>query len=298
MVLGTSGLRFTKSGAVESPQVLQIRVTQRFPGRMSAGAPEPRRSLSHEECVANLKYFSEGMRGPRTLPCTALVISGADWEDAAFHRGTVVAARGLGYRQITLHASVDTLQTVVNSELNGMIDALGLSSHGAVSKKALQSLRGLHGPDGAPLHVSAVKSLNQQALASIDEDVGQFIEAGVARIVLTWPLVSAEPPPHASQVLERIHGVIQACDAAGVPVGVKGFPLCVLGTHLKRAWRSKNRFYVDAEHQRDNALLFFPEVIQLQKLDRCRQCAVSHKCDGAPPKWLELGITGVIEPVE
>ena len=298
MVLGTSGLRFTKSGAVERPQVLQIRVTQRLSRRLSAGAPVPRRGLSRDECEKNLRYFSEGLRGPRSLPCTSLVISGADWHGSAFDSDTIRCARSLGFTQITMHASMDTLHAVSTSDLNGHVDAFGVASHGPVCPDAIGKIHSLISPDGGVPHISVVKSLNDQSLATLEEDVSVLIDAGVNRIVLTWPLVSQDPPPHAQHALSFIAGAVALCDEAGVPVGLKGFPLCVLGKYSNRAWRSKNRYYVDAEHQGEDALLFFPDVIQLQKLDRCRQCIVSHQCDGVPPRWLELGITGPIEPME
>ena len=207
-------------------------------------------------------------------------------------------ARALGYERITVHAAMDTAEHVVESDLNGMFDALGVASHERVDVMAIRHLEHLRDPNGNRPHISVVKSLNHEGLAALEDDVTQFIEAGIDRLVLTWPLVAKEVPPHVQSILERLDGVIRACDVAQIPVGLKGFPLCVLGEYSSRAWRSKNRYYVDAGHQLENALLFFPDIIQLQKLDRCRQCIVSHQCDGIPPQWLALGLTGPIEPVE
>ena len=84
---------------------------------------------------------------------------------------------------------------------------------------------------------------------------------------------------------------------AGIDVGLKGLPACRLTRHRERMWRSRNRWYVDAGHQRDKALLFFPDVTRFAKADACRFCSWSDRCDGAPDAWLRAGLAGTLTPV-
>ena len=86
-------------------------------------------------------------------------------------------------------------------------------------------------------------------------------------------------------------------DAAGIASGVKGLPACRL-TRPDRLWRSANRLYVDVDHQRDDALLFFPDVVRFTKSDRCRFCSADARCDGAPEAWVAAGLAGPFTPLE
>ena len=52
---------------------------------------------------------------------------------------------------------------------------------------------------------------------------------------------------------------------AGVQVDLKGLPSCYLGELAALNRRSANRWYVDADHQLDQALMFFPDVVSFHK---------------------------------
>ena len=84
----------------------------------------------------------------------------------------------------------------------------------------------------------------------------------------------------------------------GIPCGVKGLPICRLDGDVDAAWRSGNRWYVDAAHQCDAALLFFPGVVRFSKGDSCRFCSADGRCDGVPEPWLERGLAGPLIPIE
>jgi hypothetical protein len=64
-----------------------------------------------------------------------------------------------------------------------------------------------------------------------------------------------------------------------------------------RAWRTRNRWYVDSAHQLDRAILFVPGVVQLHKEDVCRYCALDPRCDGVIEPWLALGLVEPLTPV-
>ena len=70
-------ITWTSAGAVERPTMVQIRVQRAYPGRVRAGAPVPTRSMTPEEVLENLRFFTRGLDTPRSQPCARLVLSGA-----------------------------------------------------------------------------------------------------------------------------------------------------------------------------------------------------------------------------
>lgn len=283
-----SMLSWTGAGAVTAPTTLQIRVTRSFPGRVVAGAPEPPRSLSDEEVVANVAHFTEGRRGPRTRPCTALVLSGVDLQAHDGLAGVVARARALGIERVTLHVGHGDLPALGASALLGAVDAAAITVSDAADVAAIATLH------DAEVHVTAVVLLSAP-LSRLDGLVDALASAPPDRVVFTWPFPPADPPPPAREAAAAVARVLPRL---AVPAGVKGLPACALGDiGLDRLWRSGNRFYVDAGHQRDDALMFFPDVVRFAKADVCRFCAVADRCDGAPDAWLAAGLAGRLEPL-
>ena len=121
--------------------------------------------------------------------------------------------------------------------------------------------------------------------------------AGPGRVVLTWPFPPAEDVPAASEAAAVLPEMLEYLDRARVIAGIKGLPACVVGSE-QRLWRSQNRWYVDAEHQRAQALKFFPDVVRFEKADVCRFCRVGGRCDGAPGAWMDAGLVGPLRPIE
>jgi hypothetical protein len=124
------------------------------------------------------------------------------------------------------------------------------------------------------------------------------------RVVLQWPFPGAEVlAPPARQIAPAVRRAVLALEAAEIRVGVKGLPPCALspsslaGPWATRAWRTRNRWYVDSDHQQADALLFFPDITRFAKPDSCRFCAVSHRCDGVLQPWLAQGLAGVLNPM-
>ena len=123
--------------------------------------------------------------------------------------------------------------------------------------------------------------------------MGALLAARPRRVVFTYPFPPGPllPLPSLFSTLPR---VILALTEAGVEAGLKGLPACVVpGLSPDWVWRTQNRFYVDADHQGEQALLFFPDIVRWAKSDVCRYCPHDLRCDGVAEPWLsQLGPLG------
>lgn len=293
-------LHWTAAGAVASPLVVQIRVTRAFPGRVVAGAPQPTRSLTDDEIASNLRHFTVDRRGPRARACTGVVVSGVD---AALRPeiGAVLGdARAWGVTRITLHVGNGDREALVGSAVGRSLDAVAVTVTEDRDVADVAALARVGGFRGAPLAVTAVVPLDDATLPRLDHVAAGLAAIGAARVVLTWPLPdgSAPPPPHADRVLAALIGPVAVLESAGAAVIVKGIPACRLGELASRASRTGNRWYVDADHQGDRALLFFPDVVRFARVDECRFCAAADHCDGVPEAWARARIVGPLRAIE
>lgn len=283
-------LRFTGAGLVQAPTTLQIRVTRSLPGRVRADAPQPRRSLSDEEVRENVHHFTVGKRGPRTRPCAGLVLSGVALGARAGLGAVLAEGRLWGLERVTLHLGRDQRHGLLTSPLRRHVDDLALT---ITTDRDVADVGPLV---AAGLGVTAVVPLEHAVLPRVDHLAAALATARPTRVVFTWPLHAAVPPL-ASKAVAHLPSAIGVLDGAGVPAGIKGLPLCALGDLAHLAWRSANRWYVDAEHQGDDALLFFPDVVRFSKVDDCRFCAADERCDGAPATHLRSGRAGRLAPI-
>jgi hypothetical protein len=87
-------------------------------------------------------------------------------------------------------------------------------------------------------------------------------------------------------------------DAAGVTARIKGLAACHLGDQAHRLAKTENRYYVDADHQQDQALLFFPDVVRFFKDDACRYCNLDGACDGFFATYLRRPGFPPLQPIE
>jgi hypothetical protein len=268
-------LRWTSAGAVASPTSVQIRVAPDFSGRIAAGAPQPSRAMTVEEVASNLEWFARARVGPRAAACTRAVLSGI--EDLDGWEQVIPLARSLGVVDLTVHgapvAGADVDRWVVVASAPG---------------------------DVRP-GVDVVVPLERASLVAVGAIVERSIALCVGRIVLTWPFPSEDRalPPTPAQAIAAVIEPVASARAAGIPIAIKGFPACLLrdlpdGRAL--ASRTRNRWYVDADHQRDDALLFFPDILRFSRPDACRQCVLAAQCDGVAERWLALGLIGPLEP--
>lgn len=283
-------LSWTRAGAVETPTTLQIRVTRNFPGRVAAGAPEPARSLDDDEVYANVEHFTRKRRGPRTTPCTSLVLSGVRLDERPRLAAILDEGRGWGIGRVVLHLGPGDRDRLIRSPIGRRVDAVAIVVRDETDLADVAALR--NGPD-----VTAVVLLDEHGLSRLDNLVTGLARVKPQRVVLTWPFPPAAPPPHAARVAAALPMAFAILDAEGVPCHVKGLPACALGVvGPERLLRSGNRWYVDAAHQKDEALLFFPDVVRFAKGDVCRFCTWGDRCDGAPAPWLERGLSGPLRP--
>lgn len=275
-------LAWTPAGAVERPCTLQIRLQRSYPGRIRAGAPEPTRSMPTAEVLANVAWFTRP--SPRSRPVDALVLSGAGTLARPDLGEVVAAARAAGVRRVTVHAGVD----------DGVPAGLPVDAV-VLPVEAPGALPACRGPE---LLVNVV--LRPEVVPRLAAIVDGRGPAPIAGVTFTYPFpveptVEAPPPTEAVAALTP---VVEALDAQGVRVAVRGLPPCLLGALRRFGGRSGNRYYVDADHQLDRALLFFPDVVAFHKSDDCRFCAWDDRCDGFFPHWLRRPGYGRLVPID
>ena len=283
-------IQWTKAGAVANALTVQIRVNQGHASRIGVGAPVPRRDLTTQELRANIHHFVVARNGPRTAPCTGLVLSGSkllargDLDDA------VCYARSNGVERVVIHGDwteVDALCTT------------GLADEVVVSVLDARDLDTRVAPTTLGSGTTVVIALNHQVLGELRAVLSDVVALKPARIVLTWPF-SGVSPPTVDAVVQAVHGLEERLATQPIQWGLKNLPPCQLqGGDLspERIWRSGNRWYVDADHQTDKALLFFPEVVRFHKGDSCRYCTWDRNCDGVTERWFREGLTKPLQPL-
>lgn len=285
-------LRWTPAGAVSAPTTVQIRVQRHHPGRVRAGAPAPSRGLSPAELAANIDHFTVGLRGPRTAPCTGLVLSGAGVATRPDLPAALDRARAQGVGHVVLHLGEGDLAPAATAPrhldaLAGRVDVLVVPlqpEHDPARGVRAVSLARERG-----IRVASNTVLRAPALARLPDAVDLLIALRPDAVTLTHPFPAGVDPGMIAP-LSRIRAALDAAlprlDAAQLPARIKGLPACHLGPHAQRLGRTANRWYVDAEHQGAAALLFFPDVVAFHKDDACRYCPADARCDGSFAAWL------------
>lgn len=285
-------ITWTSAGAVPRPSMLQIRVQRRYPDRIRAGAPQPQRSLSLAELRANLRFFTEEMRGPRSKPCTSLVLSGAGVLEREELGELLLQARQWGVEHIVLHGSLQDLEAPL--ALARHLDRLVLPVGGEPQRWAEARDRCA----AAALPLSGTLSLSAATLALPAAALDALVSHPPPSLTLSYPFPQpgAEAPPPLARVLPWLRELRLRLGPAQA-LSIKGLPHCYLEELGALAHRSANRWYVDAAHQREQAVLFFPEVVNFAKWERCRFCAADARCDGFFEQWLRLGGFPELEPL-
>ncbi|MEQ1565630.1 MAG: hypothetical protein ABMA64_08335 [Myxococcota bacterium] len=273
------GLRWTPQGAVTLPETLQIRIEPVFTRRIAAGAPSPGRSLTLTELRDNLSYFVS--TGPRGRPVDALVLSGLG--PSLDPIGPIVReARDRSVRRVVAHVDGTQVGAVQASSLAPVLDVL------VVAVRTPDELESLGAPtSGARLDV--VVPLEPGVLPHLVALAAVAERLLVPRITFTWPFPGGAEPAAATDAAAAIASAAAALGR--VEWTVKGLPPCLVGEVLgtERVSRSANRWYVDADHQRERALLFFPDVVRYAKREVCRFCTADVRCDGVADRWLREG---------
>jgi hypothetical protein len=240
--------------------------------------------MATTEVLGNVDYFTEA--SPRGAPITALVYSGVGVAARADLAELVAHARARGVARVTLHLGAEDLEgagasAMARSGVDAVVVPIGVGEAGATLVAAAAALgsgraRGLEMHASVPLVPGALPVL--AAMPRI---------AAACRprsVTFSYPFPvdgshAAEVPPPLRAVA-ALAPVVPLVEAAGCHVAIKGLPACWLGPLASRLGRTANRWYVDADHQRERALLFFPGVVRFTKEDACRFCAADGSCDG------------------
>jgi len=280
-------LAWTPAGAVPRPRTLQIRLHRAHPDRVPAGAPPPSRSLTTEEVAANLRWFTAA--STRGLPVDALVLSGHGVPARADLPEVLALARALGVVRVVLHV--------------GLEDLAGLEPIAGVDRYVLPVRLGPDGADPAAL-ISALEGA-RRAGVPIDANIPLMTtalpfaaaaaalarDAAAGSVTFTYPFPPGGPalegqgPPPVPDAVAALAAALPEVEGRVPSVSVKGLPACWIPAHARLVRKSQNRWYVDADHQKEAALLFFPGVVAFSKGDVCRFCAADGACDGSFPAW-------------
>ncbi len=295
-------LSWTEAGAVKRPTTLQLRVQRRYPGRVRAGAPEPTRSLSRAEMVANLRYFTELQRGPRTAPCTALVLSGIGLLAQPDTRPVLREARRLGMAHVVLHAGPEDLDGFDVDTWRGLVDVLVVPLQPDLGGQSLASgAQAVASCQQAGIRVAVNTVLHTETIQGLGIAIDLVRRLLPDSVTLSFPFPrdgDQATPPTPRLLLPALESAVSALEAAGISPRLKGLPACYLGGLAGHLSPSANRFYVDADHQQVDALMFFPDVLAFHKADCCRFCSLDGSCDGFFSRWLGLAGFPPLEPVE
>jgi hypothetical protein len=296
-------LSWTTTGAVEKPTSLQIRVQRSYPGRIRAGAPEPTRSMSAEEVVANIRHFTAEQQGPRGVPCTALVLSGVGVTAREDAPAALALARELGIRRVILHAGGEDLDHLDVAAWAGRLDVLVLPLQpDAVGGGLVAGTRAVRAAREAGVRVSVNTVLDPRAVDRLDAVARSISRVRPDEVTFSYPFPinggeGADPSP-IPRTVAALQGAVDVLAALGITPRIKGLPACYLGRVRPFLGRSANRWYVDADHQRDRALLFFPEVVSFTKEELCRFCACDDRCDGFFATYLRRPGFPPLDPIE
>ena len=244
-------IRWTNAGVVSNPTTIQIRVQRSYPGRIRAGAPVPSRSMSTEELLANIDFFTEQMRGPRTTPCTVLVLSGVGVASRPDTLPVIEAARKQGIEHVVLHVGGEDLPELKVQRFHGVVDNLVIPVQPEAAELA-QVSRIIRDANEVGLAVTANTVLTSNALTGLKRSARTLSRVKPHSVTYTYPFpingnesTNAPTPPRA---LSALQSALQVLDTAGIAVRVKGLPACHLGNQAHRLGRTTNRYYVDADH--------------------------------------------------
>ena len=282
-------IRWTPQGVVAYPRAVQIRLCLNHPQRIPGKAPSPSRTMTAEELEANLRHFTIGLDGPRSRPCTSLILSGMTPDFVAYTADNIAHFSELGYAQLVLHLAPDFTEAT----------------------RQIQST--------PKLHIRKICSLTSpQAFETILTQKTDDLELSIALnavILEAWPLVlellthwtgpvlslhypypSQDAPSRHS--LSEIQQLLKAIlnKYPDRRIHLKGLPICYIHPLAFPFRQTGNRWYVDADHQEEDALLFLPDVLQFYKTDACRFCPVDNQCDGFFLEHLQRGSFPPLHP--
>ena len=283
--------------------MVQIRVQRAYPGRIRAGAPVPTRSMTQEELLANLRYFAVDLAGPRSRPCTKLVLSGVGVANREQTPDLLTQAREWGMENVVLHVGSEDLEGFDPTRFEGLVDAVVVPVQPGPAGGALVSAaRVIRACRRSGIEVVANTVLSPLALQDLQPAARAIASSGATRAALSYPFpISGNTSRHVAPIaatVEALDAAVAHLEHAGLSISIKGLPGCYLGRLAKYIHRSSNRWYVDADHQLDDAVLFFPRVVSFTKRESCRFCSLDARCDGFFATYLRRPGFPALEPVQ
>jgi hypothetical protein len=258
--------------------------------------------MEPEELLANLRHFTEGARGPRTIPCRGLVVSGVGVLGREDLPEALLEARRLGIEWIVLHVGGEDLESCGASHRARGPDVIVLPLQpDEVGGGLLAGARAVRALREQGVRVAVNTVLNGRAVERLAPVARSVLRVLPDEVTFTYPFPvngdaggEAPPIPRTLTALREALGILAS---EGVRPRVKGLPACYLGPDAALLGRSSNRWYVDADHQLGQALLFFPEVVAFHKEEICRFCELDGACDGFFATYLRRPGFPALNPV-
>jgi hypothetical protein len=294
-------IRWTASGAVPTPTIVQIRVQRSYPGRIRAGAPVPTRSMSAAEIIENIRFFTAGLRGPRTNPCKGLILSGVGVATRTDTPEAIRIARSEGIEWVVLHVGGEDLSTLDIRAFDGLIDTLVVPVQ-PESGSLTEASRAIASARDVGIEVAANTALTANALPALVRTSRTIAKSKPTSITFTYPFPingnEATTAPTPARVLSALRPALHVIDSAGVTARIKGLAACHLDEQAHRLAKTENRYYIDADHQLAQSLLFFPDVVRFFKDEPCRFCSLNGACDGSFSTYLRRPGFPPLKPIE
>lgn len=262
-------LRWTDSGAVTWPQTLQIRISKRYDQRIKANAPEPTRRMSLAEIQDNLQYFRHKLDTPRTKPCSSITLSGLQEESMESIEALKVVLGLFDFSYIRAHLDTQSIHLASHLEF---VDHISITLHDSIIL-----------PPHADLYAKVQYSiaLSSQNLVVLSEMIASLQAIYAFPITLMYPFPLRTDIIHNAPSIQDVQKAVQHIDP-NIPI--VGIPKCLSLRSLSK--KTSNRWYIDADHQKDQALLFFPDLLRYYKSDECRFCSMATKCNGFFSQYL------------
>lgn len=284
-------IRWTPQGVVAYPRAVQIRLNLKHPQRIPGKAPTPTRTMTGDEFEDNLYYFTSGLDGPRSRPCTSLILSGLTEAFIATIIERIDHIQSLGFHKLVLH--IDHRFVVPTEHIKSQ---KGIEIKRVCSIKSIDALLSL--PLQASSGVDLSIMLNHDTLSQWEMLTAYLRNWNGTLVSFHYPYPSqTQPPMHSMEQIKECLRTVQL-QCPDLRIHIKGLPLCYL-TPLQFPFRQTgNRWYVDSDHQKENALLFLPDVLQFHKVDACRFCRLDGLCDGFFLEHLNNGQYPPLQPPE
>lgn len=259
--------------------------------------------MTQDELLANLRYFAVDLAGPRSRPCSKLVLSGVGVANRAETPALLAQARAWGMESVVLHVGSEDLEDFEPTRYLGLVDAVVVPVQPGPTGGALVSAsRAIRACTQSGIEVVANTVLSPIALRDLQPAARAIASSGAARVALSYPFpIAGNTSRHVAPIaatVDALNAAVPHLESAGLSVSIKGLPGCYLGRLSKYIHRSANRWYVDADHQLDNAVLFFPRVVSFTKRESCRFCALDSRCDGFFATYLRRPGFPALEPVQ